>query len=138
MTSRETLAPYETPEALALLAEHGWPEWVDRLGHEWRLRYHGKRWWYEYRSGKQWIPGDTAPDRAALCILRDDLRVLVNAGGVGVHYDGRRWALQAVHGFWTGGGWTRDYDNPDVIHYDIYDAALLAGLAALQEQGESR
>lgn len=78
-TDRKILAAYyETAEALAWYAEHGWPEWVT-AGPNRRLRFEGGLWeresrWRDTPDSSWWrCVEHAADDHTALCTLRDQL-----------------------------------------------------------------
>ncbi len=139
LTDRESLALYETPEALALL-DGKWPEWVDaRNPRRRRLQFDGQGWWIEYHNGDDWMPICHADDHTALCILRDDARVKLEKRWwfVQPEEDCSAFGVRDMAGdCWLckDGMWTADVTEAG--WWPTYDAALLAGLAAATDEGK--
>ena len=146
-TDREALAHYETPAALAEM-EGNWPEWVVN-GYPMRLRYcpPDKCWSIElFPEGDvdapRWVHFELPDDHTALSILERDCRLKLASVGVSLQAEGGgQWTVWLVamryRGYLADGEW-RSFDGPAPERFPTYDAALLAGLAAATEQGESK
>ncbi len=135
LTDREILAQHwEKPEALKLL-EGNWPEWTDDAGHPRRLqRVECKgipEGCYYIAEGPLHRPTIYEGYKETLCILREHVLAVLRKRWHAVDvYLGDRMCSITVYESEDGGG--------DHFILDTYDAALLAGLAAAQNEGESK
>ena len=137
-TDRQILAQhYETPKALALLEKAGWPEWVDTAtNQECRLIWYQGSFCEEIgddlssqtQIGRMVVDDG---DYTALRTLRDHVRVTLEKRWFNVEISHPRGQLCQITLF--GGD---DRDGEHYIMEPTYDAALLAGLAAAQTEGE--